>query len=288
MEVGYLGTKGTRLDIQRLPNRSASGSPLTAEQRRQIGNAVGFTFDSSDGNSIYHAAQVRLSRRFRRGLSGNLMYTLSKSIDDASTFGGGAAVVVQDDKNLRAERGLSSFDRRHTLSVGYMLSSPSTGSTDSFTARGWYGKLMKNWTLSGNISYQSGSPFTAQVLGNRSDSGGTGAVGSSRADATGLPLAIAGAFFNPAAFTLPAAGLYGNAGRNTITGPSSFVLNSAVSRSFRLDERRHSLELRMESSNVLNIMNVTRIGSTVNASNYGLALGAGQMRTMQASLRLRF
>ncbi len=288
VEVGYLGTKGTRLDIQRLPNRSAPGSPLTAEQRRQIGNAVGFTFDSSDGNSIYHAGQLRLSRRFRRGLSGNLMYTYSKSIDNASTFGGGAAVVAQDDKNLAAERGLSSFDRRHTLSVGYMLSSPSTGSTDRLTARGWYGHFMKNWTLSGNISYQSGSPFTAQVLGNRSDSGGTGAVGSSRADASGLPLRLAGAFFNPAAFVLPPAGRYGNAGRNTIAGPGSFVLNAAVGRSFRLDESRHSLELRMEANNALNTLNVTRIGTTVNASNYGLALGAGQMRSVQATMRLRF
>ncbi len=288
MEVGYLGTKGTRLDIQRLPNRSASGSPLTAEERRLIGNAVGFTFDTSDGNSIYHAGQFRLSRRFRRGLSGNLMYTFAKSIDDASTLGGGGAVVVQDENNLRAERGVSSFDRRHTLSLGYVLSSPSTGSSDTLTSRGWYGKFMKNWTLSGNISYQSGSPFTAQVLGNRSDSGGTGVVGSARADATGLPLELAGAFFNPAAFTLPPSGQYGNASRNTIRGPGSFVLNTAVGRSFRLDESRHSLELRMESNNALNIMNVTRIGTTVNASNYGLALSAGQMRTMQASLRLRF
>lgn len=288
MEVGYLGTKGTRLDVQRLPNRSAPGSPLTAEQRRLIGNAVGFTFDSSDGNSIYHAAQLRLSRRFRRGISGNLMYTFGKSIDDVSTFGGGGAVVVQNDKDLRAERGLSSFDRRHTLSVGYVLSSPSTGSTDTITARRWYGKLMKNWTLSGNVSYQSGSPFTAQVLGNRSDSSGTGVVGSSRADATGLPVELAGVFFNPAAFTLPAAGFYGNAGRNTITGPASFVLNTALGRSFPLKENRRSLELRMEANNALNTMNVGSIGTTVNASNYGLALSAGQMRTMQATLRLRF
>ncbi len=285
MEVGYLGTKGTRLDVQRLPNRSAPGSPLTAEQRRLIGNAVGFTFDGSDGNSIYHAAQVRMSRRFRRGLSGFLMYTFGKSIDDVSAFGGG---VVQNDKDLRAERGLSTFDRRHNLSVNWVLSSPSTGSTDRLTSHGWYGKFMKNWTLSGGFNYQSGSPFTAQVLGNRSDSSGTGVVGSSRADSTGLPVELAGAFFNPAAFALPAPGFYGNASRNTIVGPASFVLNASVSRSFPLDERRHSLELRMDARNALNTMNAGSIGTTVNASNYGLALSAGQMRTMQASLRLRF
>ncbi|MEK7406763.1 MAG: hypothetical protein AAB225_16935 [Acidobacteriota bacterium] len=113
-------------------------------------------------------------------------------------------------------------------------------------------------------------------------------MGSGRADATGLPVSLAGFPFNPAAFTLPAGGRYGNAGRNTIPGAASVVLNAAVGRSFALDDSRRSVELRLESSNTLNTMNVTRIGTTINASNYGLPLGTGAMRTMQASLRLRF
>lgn len=287
-EVGYLGTKGTRLDIQRLPNRATPGSPLTAEQRRQIGNATGFTFESAEGNSIYHAAQVRLARRFRRGISANALYTFSKSIDNASTFGGGGAVVAQDDKNLRAERGLSSFDQRHTLNLFYIFSSPASGSSSKLAAHGFTGHLVRNWTISGGITARSGSPFTATVLGNLSDSGGTGAVGSGRADATGLPVSLPGSFFNPAAFTLPPSGRFGNAARNTIPGPGSFSLNMAVGRSFHLDESRRSLELRMESTNTLNTVNITRIGTTVNASNYDLPLSAGPMRTMQASLRFRF
>lgn len=287
-ELGYLGTKGTRLDIQGIPNRSAAGSPLTAEQRRQIGNAVGFTFDSSNGNSIYHAAQARLSRRSRRGLSANLLYTFSKSIDNASTFGGGGNVVAQDANDLRAERGLSSFDHRHTLSLSYMFSSPGSGTTSSFAAKGWHGKLVRNWTLSGSITAQSGSPFTATVLGNRSDAGGTGALGSSRAEATGLPVEVGTGPFNLLAFALPPSGQFGNAGRNTIPGPFSFTTNISLGRNFPLGEGRRSLDLRMDSTNALNIMNVTRIGTTVNASNYGLPLAAGNMRTMQATLRFRF
>jgi hypothetical protein len=231
---------------------------------------------------------MRLSRRFRRGLSANALYTFSKSIDNASTFGGGGAVVAQNDKDLRAERGLSSFDQRHTLSVFYMLSSPASGSSSRLAAHGFTGHLLKDWTLSGGVTARSGSPFTATVLGNLSDSGGTGAVGSGRADATGLPVSLSGSFFNPAAFTLPPSGRFGNVGRNTIPGPGSVTVNMAVGRSFRLDESRHSLELRMESTNTLNSVNITRIGTTVNASNYGLPLSTGPMRTMQASLRLRF
>jgi len=288
-ELGYLGTKGTRLDTQRAPNAAPPGSPLTAEQRRQIGDAVGFTFDSSDGNSIYHAAQARLSRRFRRGLSLNALYTFSKSIDNVASIGGtGSGVVAQNYLDLRAERGLSSFDRRHTFSLSYVVSSPGSGTSNRFAAKGWTGHLIRNWSLSGGINVQSGAPFTATVLGNRSDSSGAGVVGSSRAEATGLPVDLAGAFFNPAAFTLPPSGSYGNAGRNTITGPTSVVANMSLARSFPLGESRRNMEFRADSTNTLNALNVSRIGATVNASNYGLPLATGAMRTMTASLRFRF
>ena len=72
MEVGYLGTKGTRLDVLTLPNE---GPPGTAANRNQLGNATGFTYDSSVGDSIYHALQTRLMRRFRGGISMNALYT---------------------------------------------------------------------------------------------------------------------------------------------------------------------------------------------------------------------
>ena len=60
LQVSYLATKGTRLDTLRLPNRAAPGSPLTSEERRQIGDATGFTFETSDANSIYHSGRVSL------------------------------------------------------------------------------------------------------------------------------------------------------------------------------------------------------------------------------------
>src|SRR5579885_1977737 len=52
LELGYLGTKGTDLDSQTMPNRAAQGSPLTANDGRHIGNAGGFLLDTSNGNSI--------------------------------------------------------------------------------------------------------------------------------------------------------------------------------------------------------------------------------------------
>lgn len=290
VEAGYLGTKGTRLDIQRSPNRAAPGSPLTAEQRRLIGNAVGFTFDSSEGNSIYHAAQLRVTRRFRHGVSANGFYTWSKSIDNASSIGGGGASVAQNDHDLRAERGLSTFDRRHALTLSYVLSSPGDARGRVMPSGRWAAGLMRNWTLSGGLTLQTGQPFTARVLGNRADSGGTGVVGSGRADSTGASVhaGAAGRFFNLAAFTIPPAGRFGNAGRNTIPGPGLFSLNLSVGRSFRLGESRRWLEIRADSHNFTNHVSYTRLETVVNALSYGLAASTAPMRTVTATLRFRF
>jgi hypothetical protein len=113
-------------------------------------------------------------------------------------------------------------------------------------------------------------------------------VGSGRADATGLPLYGEGGFFNLAAFTVPPAGRFGNAGRNTIRGPSAFTMNMSFGRTFRLKDNRRSLDLRAEANNALNSVNIARIGTVVNARTYGLPLAAGNMRSVSLNLRMRF
>ena len=287
LELGYLGTKGTRLDIQRMPNRAPPGSPLTAEERRRIGNAVGFTWDSSEGNSIYHGGQVRLMRRMARGVSANLLYVYSKSIDNASTLGGGGAVVAQNDKDLRAERGRSSFDQRHSLSLFYVIGSPVRDGGTVLASSRWLNRLLRNWSLSGGLTASSGTPLTARVLGNLADTGGTGAVGSGRADATGLPIHSDTGFFNLAAFTVPRPGAFGNAGRNTIDGPTRLALNLSLARTIQFGERR-MLEFRVESQNFTNHVSYTRLGTVVNAADYGLPTATAPMRRITAQLRLRF
>jgi trimeric autotransporter adhesin len=286
IQIGYNGTKGTRLDIQTLPNRAAPGSPLTAEQRRLIGDATGFTYDAAEGNSIMHAATVSINKRFRSNYSWNLQYTFAKSIDDSSTFGGAGNTVAQDANNLAAERGLSSFDRRHVLQLGYQVSSPVGGRNGMFQNAPVVQKALKDWTLSGAVTAETGTPMTARVLGNVSDTGGTGSIGSGRANATGLPVDSGSGWFNPLAFTVPQLG-FGDAGRNTIPGPGTFTMNMSLSRSINLSERRR-LEARIDANNVLNHVNVSNFGTVVNSVNYGLPTAAGAMRSVTATIRLRF
>ena len=134
-------------------------------------------------------------RRFRRGISINSTYTFSKSIDNSSTFGGVGNTVAQNAYDISAERGLSSFDQRHTLNLNY-----------NYTAPKCKHALLSDWQFTGGITATSGTPFTARVLGNQSNIGGTGSVGSGRAEATGLPITTGSGYFNLLAFTTPAAG----------------------------------------------------------------------------------
>jgi hypothetical protein len=287
LEVSYLGTKGTRLDIQRAPNRAPPGSPFTAEQRLQIGDATGFTYDSPDGNSIYHAGQLRLTRRFRAGFSMNLQYTYAKSIDDSSTLGGAGNTVAQNDQDISAERGLSSFDRRHAFTGNYVWTSPVGGRNGLLASHAWAEKALKDWTISGSATIQTGTPLTARVLGNLSDTGGTGTIGSGRAQATGLPVEAGSGYFNLLAFTLPQAGAFGDAGRNTIPGPGMFSMNLSLGRNISLGERRR-LEFRVDSNNFLNHVNISNISTVVNSITYGLPAAAAGMRSLTATLRFRF
>ncbi len=287
-EISYLGTKGTRLDVRTLPNQSPPGAAIVSALPTQVLNATGFTYDQSIGDSIFNALQLRLNRRFNRGISLVAYYQFAKSIDDSSTFGGAGNTVAQNWLDISAERGLSSFDVRHEFSGTFVFTSPVAGPGSHVAADSKTGRLLKDWQLSGGITAQTGNPLTARILGNTQQLAQTGGVGKGRAEATGEPIETGSGFFNLDAFTavLPP-GEYGNAGRNTIPGPGLFSVNLAFARSFTFAERRR-LEFRFEANNVFNNVNYTNLYTVVNATNYGLPSAAGAMRTVDAVVRFRF
>jgi hypothetical protein len=288
VEFEYVGTKGTGLDEQFVPNSFAPGTVLTAAQQAAIGNATGFLYDTHTGNSIYHSGQIRLTRRFSRGMSAMALYTLSKSIDDASTFnGGGGGTAVQNWQDISAERGLSTFNQHQALSLTYMLSSP-VGIHGLWRNGGWKTKAFSGWTLNSTFTYHTGNPLTATIP-YVNGAGRSAVVGQLRAEATGLSvLGIDGAYFNPGAFSLPATGEYGDAGRGTITGPSLYSLNGALNRAWRFGDTRRQLQLRLSANNAFNHVQITGFGTQVNSATYGLATAASGTRTVQLMLRLNF
>jgi hypothetical protein len=114
-------------------------------------------------------------------------------------------------------------------------------------------------------------------------------AGTIRPDVTGLSLydAPAGFFLNPAAFTKPAQGQWGNAGRNSIIGPDQFSLNASLARTFRMGDRLNT-DIRFDANNVLNHVTYPSWITNINSAQFGLPGSANQMRTMQATVRVRF
>jgi hypothetical protein len=118
---------------------------------------------------------------------------------------------------------------------------------------------------------------------------GTGVTGTVRPNLTGAPVkeAPAGLFLNPAAYTAPAAGQWGNAGRNSIVGPAQFSLNASISRTFRLGTELNA-DWRMEAANLLNHVTYTSWNTNITSPQFGLPVQANTMRKLQTTFRVRF
>ncbi|HEX3745822.1 MAG TPA: TonB-dependent receptor [Bryobacteraceae bacterium] len=281
-ELMYSGTKGTRLPIQLLPNQGSIQAASTLQTSNQTS---GFVYETSDGNSISHSGQLRVSRPFRAGISATVIYRYGKTIDDSSGLPNVGGGVVQDFRNFRAERAVSDFDRKQTMHLE-LLWAPTL---EVFrNTRNWVTTVINGWTIASNILSQDGTPRTALVMGKEpAQAVGTGIVGSGRASATGLPVGSASGYFSSAAFVLPASGGYGNAGRNTIPGPSWLVINLSVQRVlFAVGNKR--LQLRIDVHNVTNHVNITGFDTIIDSLTYGTATAASDMRTINPNLRLTF
>jgi trimeric autotransporter adhesin len=293
LDLTYTGTKGTNLDFLRAPNRAPLGtSPLNTQNALQIPNANSFYFDQSGANSIYNALQVRLVHRFTKGVSVQAFYTFAKSLDNASTIGGTTPIVVQQDGNFAAERGLSSFDVRHQARLLSLYELPFGEHHRRFN-RGWALHAFGNWRLQNIVTWQTGTPVTAYLGGTASDNG-TGASFSLRADQVGNPnMGICGGaplnFFNTAAFATPAPTTYGDEHRGSIEGPCKFSWNASLAKSFRFGpQERHHFDVRAEVQNLSNTPSFSGLAATLGSSSFGRVTSAGSMRTMDVMIRYNF
>ncbi|MCU1325188.1 MAG: TonB-dependent receptor, partial [Bryobacterales bacterium] len=278
----YLGIKGTRAPQSFLPNTWPSGAVNPCPSC-----PTGFTYLSSNGNSTREAAQFQLRRRLHHGFTATANYTWSKAIDNGALGGRGSGgqLIAQDWQNLRGERGLSPFDQRHVVTLQTQYST-GVGVKGGTLLDGWRGTIVKDWTISSGLTAGTGTPLSPILF---QPVRGTGVTGTIRPNYTGLSIYDApdGLYLNPAAFSAPAPGTWGNAGRNTITGPSQFTLNAAMARTFRLRDR-YSMDVRLESQNPLNNVRFPSWNTTYLGKQFGLPGSANPMRTVQLSMRVRF
>jgi hypothetical protein len=288
LTVTYLGIKGTRALQQFFPNSSAPivYTPPATPPPACTMNCLpsGFEYRVSDGDSNREAGQVQLRRRLRAGFQASATYTYSKSLDDVSGFGGQGSGVAQNWQNLRGERGLSSFDQRNLLGVTAQYTT-GMGLGGKTLLSGWRGVLYKQWTLVTNISYGSGLPETPLYPGSLVG----GACSCLRPNVTGAPIHVVSGntFLNAAAFAAPASGQFGDARRDSITGPSQFSLNATMLRSFRLHDR-YNLDFQLAANDALNHISYPSWNTTFNSPLFGTPTGSPPTRKVIAQMRLRF
>jgi Carboxypeptidase regulatory-like domain len=298
LDLTYTDTKGTNLDVLRAPNRAPLGTLQDEIQANRVDpDATGFTFDQSGANSIYNALQVRVVHRFTHGLMLQGIYTYGKSLDDASSIGGGTGTVEQIDGDLAAERGLSTFDIRHQMRVFSMYELP-FGQRSRWANHGWMESVFGDWRLMNIFTWQTGTPFTALLGGTASDNG-TGANFSLRAEQIGNPnTGVCGgaplSYFNTSVFGLPpvdasGAPTYGNERRGAIEGPCTLSWNMSLAKTIRFGpERRHMLNLQWQIQNLTNTPSFNGLGTTFGSSFFGQVTSASSMRTMSLMARFNF
>jgi trimeric autotransporter adhesin len=243
----------------------------------------GYTYMTSNGNSTREAGQFQLRRRLHNGLTATAQYTYARAYDNAALGGRGQgnSVIAQNWLDLSAERGPSTFDQRHQLTLQTQYSS-GVGVRGGALLRGWRGTAFKGWTMISNITTGSGLPATPIYGANVA---GTGVTGPLRPNTTGVSVqeAAQGRHLNPAAYAAPLPGQWGTAGRNSIVGPSVFTWNASLGRTFA-----ENLDFRFDSANILNHVTYPSWNTVVSSSQFGLPTTANAMRSLQATLRWRF
>jgi hypothetical protein len=294
MTATYMGIKGTHGPQEILPNSYPLG-----EANPCPNCPSGFTYETSNGNSIRNAGELQLRRRLRGGFAASVEYTYSKSIDDDAYLGGQghtqgsstqsanltmpSGAVTQNWLDPRAERSLSSFDQRQLI---YLQAQYTTGQglEGGTLLGGWRGRALKEWTVQSNLTYGTGLPenpiYPAAVPG-------TGYAGTIRPDLTGAPIYGFGtvAHLNAAAYAPPAPGQWGTAGRNSITGPGQFSFTSQLARTFRLHGKMW-LDVTVDSTNTFNHPTITSWVNDVESTQFGVPVGTNAPRSLQTHIHL--
>lgn len=289
--VGYNGSFGANLDMQRVPNRT---SAYTAPE-----GGLAYIYEDSIGDSRFHSLSVSARKRMSRGVSLGATYIYGHSIDNASAINGtGGNTIPQNDKRLDLEYGNSTFDVRHQVSGDWVTELPFGPDRLWLTKGGFWAALLDGFNLSGSFKFATGTYYTPQFSNTSSQIASGGGRYTQRPDrVAGQPIndgagtGTIARWFNTAAFdtTNIASPLgYGNAQRNAIEGPGTVQVNMALARNQKIGNGTQNLEFRASASNVFNTVQYSGISVVVNSPYYGRVTSAAAPRKITLQLRYRF
>jgi hypothetical protein len=279
LEVNYVGSKGTHLSSF-LSGNDARPGPGEVQPRRPFPQHLGgFSENRSWATSSYHGLITKIEKRFTKGLTFDVNYAWSKSIDLNSEWGG---TSPQDAYNWKASIGVSDFHRKHIFSAALVYLLPRVASLT-----GVAGKIVNDWQFNAIVQLRSGRfltptlPFDNANTGSRGNFQRPNLVGSITGPRT------SDEWFNTKAFAVPPRFTFGDAGRNIIEGPGFAVVDMALYKNVPINNR-HGLQLRFEAFNVLNRTNLGDPGTSFGTAGFGRIRSSGPARQIQFGLKYLF
>jgi hypothetical protein len=238
--------------------------------------------------SVYSALQANLTRRLSHGLEATVSYSWAHSLDDASNATGtsiNSSFTGSNPYDFRAEYASSDFDVRHDLVAAFSYDLPGAPAH----LRNPAARFLRSWSLEGVFTAQTGVPYTPLIGEDIAGNGDQYAANNQRPNvATGQPLYVASSappfrVANPAAFTVPAAGTYGDAGRNVLRASGLHQLDLGLHKTVKAGERL-SVQFRAELFNVYNHPNfATPAASGNNLLTAGTSFGLSQQMANASS-----
>jgi len=287
VRVAYAGSAGDRLAILRELNAAVyapGATTATTNQRRPLyPNFNNITTVEATGESRYHSLQLTLDKRLSKGLSVLSNYTLSKTMDHASE-NKQTGVTQTNPFDLDFDWGPANSDRLHRWVTSFLWEIPGRVGNPALDA------VISGWSLTGILVMQSGVGLTAT---SGVDNARTG-TGGQRADQSGDPELPSDrsnqekvqAWFNTSVYAPNALGTFGTAGRNALRGPGSKNVDVGLHKTFSAGPTK--LQVRVESFNVFNWVNLGNPNTSQNSQNFGRILSADDPRIMQFAVRVWF
>ena len=283
LEAAYVGNHAVgilnrvNLNAGQIPGKGAAGQPLNARFGRKA-DTIGWA--RMGGN--YNGLQVKLDRRYANGFALTTAYTFSKSINFADDNG-----TLLIPVNFRMNRGRANFDRAHMYVQSFIYDVPA-GPGKRWLSSGLAGRILGGWQFNGVLSGYTGTPMTFTYSTASLNAPGN----NQRANVNGTPSVLGNVgpgvkWFDTSVFSFPAANTFGNAARNTLSGPGYVNLDLSLIKRFQFTERWR-MELRAETFNFTNTPHFNNPSSALDSTQFGEVRSAFGERQVQLGLKLIF
>jgi hypothetical protein len=294
VDTSYVASVGHKLNG---PNTSINQVPVAlmaagnAQARRpfpQFANVT--TLNPMWGNSSYHSLNVKVEKRFSRGLNFLANYTFSKFIDDVNAaqeigqVGGG----IQNLYDRKAEKALSGNDARNRFVISSVYELP-VGKGRKWLNHGFASMVLGGWNVGAIGLLQAGSPYGLVMQTNNTNAFNPGSqrVNVLRDPALPASQRSVSRYFDTTAVAAPAPYTFGNGGRAMLTGPGIRNLDMSLLKNHRFREGGN-VQFRLESLNILNHANFEEPGRALGSAGFGVISAARDPRILQLGLRLEF